>query len=142
MNLTTVYFGFHAPGFRNAEGKIDPRCWLGHVEVWGYTEDNTWVFIDPAGAGLKISALHRHDDVLDALTIRMNACACVMRLPGETPRFALPLHGLMTCASVAGQIASVRALLPGTLRAKLLRKGAEIIHEKPENAKRGSADRD
>jgi hypothetical protein len=130
VNLATLYFGFHTAGFRNEHGRIDPRCWFGHVEVWGHTHDSDWVFIDPAGAGMKITVLHHHDDVVDALTWRMNACDSILRLPGQAPSFTLPLHGLMTCASIAGQIASVRALLPHTLKAKLLRKGAEVIHEK------------
>lgn len=130
MNLATLYFGFFDPGFRNHQGRIDPRCWFGHVEVWGHTDDSDWVFIDPAGAGMKITVLHHHDDVVDALTWRMNACDLILRLPGQAPCFMLPLHGLMTCASIAGQIASVRALFPRTLKAKLLAKGAEVIHEK------------
>lgn len=140
MNLATIYFGFHAPGFRNHTGKIDPRRWFGHVEVWGHTDDSDWVFIDPASVGMKISVLHRHDDVLDALTIRHNACDCIMRLPGQTPSFRLPLHGMMTCASIAGQIVSVRALFPGTLKAKLLAKGAEIIHETKGTSRRSGSE--
>lgn len=134
MNLSTIYFGFYNAGFRNHEGLIDPRCWFGHVEVWGHTDDSDWVFIDPAGMGMKILVLHHHDDVVDALTWRMNACDCVLRLPCQAPSFRVPLHGMMTCASIAGQIASVRALLPSTLKAKLLLKGAEVINEKSEGA--------
>lgn len=136
MNLATLYFGFHKPGFRNEHGRIDPRCWFGHVEVWGHTEDSDWVFIDPAGAGMTITVLHHHDDVVDALTHRHTFCDSILRLPGQPPCFRLPLHGLMTCASIAGQIASVRALFPCTLKAKLLRKGAEVIHAR-ENTSRG-----
>jgi len=139
VNLATLYFGFFDPGFRNHHGRIDPRCWFGHVEVWGHTEDSDWVFIDPAGAGMKITVLHHHDDVVDALTWRMNACDLILRLPGQPPSFMLPLHGLMTCASIAGQIASVRALLPSTLKAKLLAKGAEVINEKSKGTSRRSS---
>ena len=133
MNLLEVYFGFHAPGFRNHTGRIDPRCWLGHVEVWGYTEDGTWLFLDPAGAGMSVTVIHRHEAVVDALGHRMRACDSILRMEGAPPSFALPIHGLLTCASIAGQLVSVRALLPWTLKTRLLRKGAVLVHEKRES---------
>lgn len=134
MILSIVYVGFHAPGFRNSEGRIDPRCWLGHVEVWGFTDDDTWLFIDPAGAGMRVRVMHRYDDVMDALTARFELCTMVLAVPGGDPKFRVPLHGLMTCASIAGQMVSQRALFPWTLRRKLLRNGAEIVSEKPEGS--------
>jgi hypothetical protein len=137
MKIRRFYVGFHAPGFRNHTGKIDPRCWLGHVEVWGFTDDDTWLFIDPAGAGMRLRVMHRHDEVMENLTARFNAASIVLAVPGHDPEFRWPLHGLLTCASVAGQMLGIRALLPGTLRRKLLRKGAEVVHEKQEARRTG-----
>lgn len=139
MNLTHLYFGFYKPAFRNEHDRIDPRCWFGHVEVWGFTEDCTWVFLDPKGAGMTVTAIHREGDVLDALERRLTACEMILLLPGQPPAFRLPLHGLMTCAAVAGNLASVRALLPSALKRKLLAKGAEVIHDESKSAERGPA---
>ena len=122
-------FGFHAPSFRNAEGRIDPRVWFGHCEAWGYTEDETWVFMDPQGAGLNFTAIHRHDDVLDHLAARFELCHLILKMTNDQRLFRLPLHGIMTCASVCGALVGVRALLPATLAAKLRQHGAEVIHE-------------
>ena len=41
VNLIEVYFGFHRPYSSSFRG------WFGHVEAWGYTEDDNWLFIDP-----------------------------------------------------------------------------------------------
>jgi hypothetical protein len=134
MKLERVYVGFHKPGFRNAEGQIDPRCWMGHCEAWGYTCDDTWLFLDPAGAGMRVRVMHRYEDVMDHLYDRFARCELILSVPGTDPNFRIPLHGLMTCASVCGQMVGKRALFVGSLKRKLLRNGAEIVHsEKPES---------
>jgi hypothetical protein len=122
------YVGFHRPYFTK-NGRIDPRGWFGHCEIWGYTTDDTWLFIDPMGAGSIVRVMHRHDDVQDQLHARFALCALILRLPARDPAFRLPLHGMLTCASVCGHLLGVRALVPATLRRKLLANGAEVIHE-------------
>ncbi|PZQ99199.1 MAG: hypothetical protein DI533_00380 [Cereibacter sphaeroides] len=136
MTPIEVYVGFHSPSLRNGEGQIDPRCWLGHVVAWGYTEDETWFFLDPQGAGMRIAIVHRYEDVNDLLAAHFAACAMILRQPYRFPEFRIPLHGLMTCATICGQLTGVRALLPRTLRRRLLARGAEIIHEVPKEHRR------
>lgn len=123
------YVGFHEPTLRNLQGRIDPRGWLGHCEIWGYTDDDTWLFIDPQGAGTRVRVMHRHDDVLDQLDARFAICAAILKIDGGDPSFRLPLHGGLSCASFCGHLLGIRALLPASLRRKLQRKGAKVIHE-------------
>lgn len=127
--MRTLFFGFHAPYFRNLEGRIDPRGWFGHCEVWGVTDDDTWMFMDPQGAGCHILVTHHHDDVEAQLAARMDLCSHILRLPARTPAFAFPLHGMMTCASICGATVGIRAWRPAQLRRKLQAIGAEVIHE-------------
>ncbi len=131
MKLIEVYVGFYAPALRNYQGKVDPRCWLGHCDMWGYTEDETWVFLDPSATGVKMIVTHRYDDVIDAQTARFQLCAQILRLPFEGS-FRLPPLSILTCASFVGAFLGTRALFPSTLRKRLLLKGAEVIHEIPE----------
>lgn len=124
------FVGFHQPRLRNLKGRIDPRLWLGHCEIWGYTEDQTWLFLDPQGRGTAIRVMHRYDDVRDQLDARSLLCHTILKLPGTDPAFGLPLHGMLTCASICGHMLGHRALLPAVLRRKLLAQGAEVIkHE-------------
>lgn len=127
--MIELFIGFHAPHFRNRHGRIDPRGWLGHCEVWGYTKDDTWLFLDPAGSGTKILVTHLHDEVQDHLAARFALCETIMRLPANAADFSFPLHGMLTCASFCGHLVGVRALVPASLRRKLRAKGAEVIHE-------------
>lgn len=128
MNLEEVYFGFHAPS-------LDPiTSLLGHVEVWGYTADETWVFINPEHDRLKVAALHRYDDVTDAVARRFHHCRSILRLAPGDRALRVPLFPPMTCAGVCGHLVGVRAFTPWGLRAQLLRIGAEIVHEKPQGA--------
>lgn len=123
------YIGFHAPCLRDINNRISPRHWLGHCEIWGYTEDQTWVFIDPQGEGAKIRVMHRYDDVMDQLEARHAICRLILKMPATDPKFTLPIYGALTCASFSGHLLGHRALLPSTLRRKLLGNGAKVIHE-------------
>ncbi len=127
--IETWFFGFYAPAFRNTEGRIDPRLWFGHCEAWGANADRTWVFIDPQGKGMIVRLEHRHDDVMDMLQARSELCAAILQIEGGDPNMRLPSHGIMTCAAVCASLVGLRALLPGTLKRKLLRNGAKVIHE-------------
>jgi len=129
------FIGFHYGAFRNYQGKIYPQGWFGHVEIWGYTEDDTWLFLDPQASGPIIIVEHRYDDVMDQLNARHTICDVIFRLPNER-KALFPLHFPMNCATVVGQIVGLRAFTPRGLRRKLLAIGAEVIHE---NAQRGSS---
>jgi len=126
------YLGFYAPYFRNLEGRIDPRGWFGHCEIWGYTADGTWFFLDPQSKGAHVRIAHAHDDVRDHISARFELCDLILRLPGGDPSFRIPIHGPMTCAAICGSLIGVRALLPATLRHKVLAKGAEVVHGQAE----------
>lgn len=117
------FFGFHRPHLDK------PTLWFGHCEAWGFTEDETWLFIDPQGAGIKTLVAHRFDDVQVQLLARVQLCDLILAMPATTPTFRLPLHGPMTCASVCGSLVGIRALVPWTLRRRLLAKGAKVFHE-------------
>lgn len=130
------YVGFHRPYLRNDEGWTY-RGLVGHCEIWGYNEDGTWLFIDPQGRGSRIRVEHRHDEVQRHLTFRYALCTEILRLPADDPDFSLPFFGPLTCASLCGHLTGVRALLPSTLRRKLLAKGAEVVHEQAERGSPG-----
>ena len=124
------FFGFHAPRLRGFEGKIDFRYWLGHCEAWGYTADDTWIFLDPQGKGFKIRVMHKYDDVMCQLEARYAICESILKIKNDEPEFGLPPVCVMSCASVCGALVKIRALLPSTLKRKLLTNGAEIMHER------------
>lgn len=122
------YVGFYAPSFRNHLGQVSPMAWFGHVELWGYTADDTWMFFDPQGTGTRILITHHHDDVIDQLTARHTLCDTIFRL---TPRdhALFPIFPPMTCATIIGHILGLRAFTPKGLKRKLAAIGAEVIHE-------------
>lgn len=127
--ITTWFFGFHAPSFRAADGRISFRRWWGHCEAWGVTGDDTWLFLDPMGRGTHVRVCHRLEEVQDQIEARLLLCDMILTLPARDPAFQHPFHGLLTCASVCGHLVGIRAFAPATLRRKLLANGAEIIHE-------------
>ena len=122
-----LYFGFYAPYFAK-DGRLHPEGWFGHCEVWGY-EDDTWTFIDPLASGLMIRSVFKHDDVMDQLNARFALCDTILRMEAPGRQFLFPLHGMMTCAAICGSLVGIRALLPATLHRKLVRAGAEKIHD-------------
>lgn len=121
------YFGFHRPALRNSLGKIDPRGWFGHCEAWGL-DGETWIFIDPQGRGMGAYTAYRESDVLAALQFRTAHCDMILRYSGRR-KFRFPVHGMMTCAAICGSLVGLRALLPSTLKRRLLASDAEIVHE-------------
>jgi len=132
-------FGFFNPSLRNLQGRIDPRVWFGHCEAWGYTEDQTWLFLDPQGIGLRMRVMHRHDDVMDQLEARYALCDLILTMPAADPAFRFPLHGPLTCASICGNLVGIRALLPSDLRRKLQANGARISHEATKGRSNGQS---
>lgn len=123
------YFGFWNPSFRNIAGKVDFRCWFGHVCCFGYTQDGTWLFFDPKGGGPALIITHLHDEVNIQLEAHFLTCDSILRLPATVPAYRLPLHGpMMTCATICGYLVGLRAFLPTTLRRKLLAIGAEVMN--------------
>jgi hypothetical protein len=124
------FFGFHRPCLRNLKGNIDVRYWLGHCEAWGYTADDTWVFLDPRSKGFKVRVMHRYDDVVDQLEAYYAICESIVKIKNDEPEFSLPPFTLMSCAAICGALVKIRALVPSTLKRKLLLNGAELVHER------------
>ena len=127
--MIEVYFGFHAPSLRNMEGRIDPRLWLGHCEMWGYNADMTWLFIDPRGIGTAVLVEHRRDEVGDQIQARFETCRTILRWNLPMTPFRIPIFGPMNCAAICGSFVGLRALSPAGLERKLRRAGAEVIHD-------------
>ena len=123
--MREVYFGFHAPYFAK-DGRPHPEGWFGHCEAWGY-EGDTWTFIDPLASGLMVRSVFTQADVMDQLNARFELCETILRIAAPDRQFRFPLHGMMTCAAICGSLVGIRALLPATLRRKLVRAGAEKI---------------
>lgn len=117
------FFGFHKPVLGS------PALWFGHCEAWGWTDDETWLFLDPQGRGVKTYVAHRYDDVAAQIQARIELCDLILVLPAQEVDFRIPIHGPMTCAAICGGLVGIRALLPGTLRRRLLSKGAKVMHE-------------
>lgn len=125
MKPHECYVGFH-PRHRPITG------WFGHVELWGYTIDETWFFLDPQGKKSTLLITHLHDEVELQLAARFELCETILRL-SPNDRTLIPLHLPMTCAGIVGHHFGVRALTPAGLKRRLLAIGAEIVHD----AKRG-----
>lgn len=116
------YVGFHAP---------HKECFwtrFGHVECFGYTQDETWLFIDPRRSGTQVVVTHLHDEVEGLLASRFTRCSMILRT-SRRGTFTVPFYPPMTCAAMVGHILGVRAFTIAGLRSKLLRAGAEVIHD-------------
>lgn len=131
MNLLEVYFGFHRPYASNYRG------WFGHVEAWGYTEDDNWLFIDPQMSRTRLYVCHRHDDVVEMMAVRYETCESILKIRPTGQDFRFPVHFPMTCAAICGHLVGLRAFTPAGLRRKLLANGAEVIHGQAEGRSRG-----
>lgn len=124
------YFGFHAPaGFTDLRRGASFRAILGHVEAWGYTADDTWLFIDPRGAGTRIRVTHLHDEVEEAMAGRFATCQSILKIAPTSREYAVPFFPPMNCAVQCAHLVGLRAFTPAGLRRTLLRNGAEVIYD-------------
>lgn len=133
------YIGFYDRHFRDLDGRLSYRGLFGHCEVWGYTADGTWLFLDPQGKGTRVRVEHRHDEVNRLLAYRFTYCSEILRIAADDPEFRAPVFWPVSCASFCGHLLGIRALLPHTLKRRLLAKGAEVVHEKAEGRSGGQA---
>jgi hypothetical protein len=127
MSIETWYFAFHAPRAPWQAG----GTWyssLGHVEAFGYTKDDTWVFFDPQGRGTTLVVTHLHDEVEDLMAEKFQASELILRIPANTDRLIIPYRGPLTCVSQCASLMGWRAYSLGGFRRKLLANGAEVIH--------------
>ncbi|MBR9765359.1 MAG: hypothetical protein GYB53_18025 [Rhodobacteraceae bacterium] len=130
MKILQWYFGFYAPaGVKDLRAGASWRSIFGHVDAWGYTCDDTWLFFDPRGAGSRVLVTHLHDEVEDLLVARFSTCREILRFTPDDRELLAPLHLGMNCASQCAHLVGRRAFAPWSLRRMLLKNGAEIIHE-------------
>lgn len=124
------YFGFHDRSSLSdiRRGEASWYSVFGHVEAFGYTMDETWLFFDPQGRRSVIEIAHRHDDVSELMARRWNTCNVIYKITPSDKKIVFPLHFTMNCVSQCAALMGWRAYTPAGFRAKLLRNGAEIIH--------------
>jgi hypothetical protein len=101
--------------------------WWGHVDMWGVTRDDTWVFLDPARAIFQIQIAHKSEEVNGLMAERFANAEMVLRYTAAPIKHRLPPLGFLTCASICGHTIGLRAWTPLQLKRKLLRNGAEIV---------------
>jgi hypothetical protein len=121
MNIQTWYFIFHPASFTPWYG------FFGHVEACGVTGDGTWFFFNPARTGGEVAIHFKHDDVNLALALAFER-GLVIRTE-KTFKTIFQIWPLMTCASVCAHMVGLRAFSPAGFKRKLLKNGAEIIHD-------------
>lgn len=121
-------------------GRDSWRALFGHVEAYGYTVDDTWVFYRPAGSGTRIEVTHLHDEVVDRIaSIRTTATTVFLAPPRRDYR--LPLFPPMNCATQVAALIGRRAYSPAGLARILRHENAEIIWEKARETPEGRSSR-
>jgi hypothetical protein len=129
MNILTWYFAFYpAKGPFSKAGTLYST--FGHVEAFGYTKDDTWLFFDPQGRRTHIHVTHLHDEVETLMTAKYIDAQSILRIPANDHRVINPLRGPLTCVSQCAALMGWRAYTVAGLHRKLLRNGAELIHGK------------
>lgn len=127
MHVDEMFFAFTHPKWERIWQ--DPLMVFGHVQAFGFTEDETWLFVDPVRTGLDIRIMHRHDEVEARIThVAAQADALLML---EAPRkMRIPPFVPATCVGVCGYMAGVRAFTPTGLERKLRAMNAkDVLHE-------------
>lgn len=123
------YVGFYDPAPTSFWARF------GHVEVWGYTKDDTWVFMDPRSDMLRIEVTHLHDEVEAHLAHRYANCGEIWRL-SDRGKLRIPVIAPFFCIPFVGHVLGLRAFTFSGLRRQLRRNGAECIYENPERRSR------
>lgn len=133
MRVSEWYFGFHDPARWTdvLTGKQSHTSLFGHVEAWGYTVDETWLFFDPRSRSTRIEITHFYEEVLDFTEERYLRCREILRIGARDDTISFPLfrphlHCVTQCAALIGW----RAYTQGGFRSMLLKNGAEIVHGK------------
>ena len=121
MNIEAFYIIFHPPRFRKV------FSFFGHVQICGYTADDTWFFYDPARPGGDLDIVHKKDTVELYLAIAFGQ-NLVLRTE-KTGALRLPIWPMMNCATVCAHMTGMRAFTPWGLKRKLLRNGSEVIYD-------------
>lgn len=116
------YFGFHGPH--------DKDFWsrFGHVEAWGYSLDQSWIFLDPTRSGVETIVTSDPDLIDDVMAIKFAKADLVIRV-SEWPQNPRPPITVLTCASFCAHLVGLRAFTLRTLKRNLLAIGGEIIHD-------------
>lgn len=139
MKVLEWFFAFHRPVTLGQvwRREQDWRCMFGHVQAYGYTVDDSWLFFDPQSGGSDISITHIHDEVLDRLALIRCTAEAILAFKPDGRRFRVPVHLPMNCVTQSAALVGRRAFTPWGFRRMLLREGAEVIYEKPERGSEG-----
>lgn len=139
MHVIEWYVGLQKPHYNNIAGIF------GHVTAWGYTMDDTWVFLCLNRKRFDMTITHINEEVTWLIAQQLEASEVVLKIePASQPRIPiLP----MTCAAVVGHLVGIRAWTPKALKRKLLARNAEIVKwahprkmKKPNATGNGNAD--
>jgi hypothetical protein len=139
VDVDEIYFAFHRPATIRevARGECSWTMFLGHVEAFGYTIDETWFFFDPGRSLTSLKITHIHDEVEALLKDRFDRAEIVYRLPFEPSEFRYPLHFSMNCVTQCAALIGRRAFTPRGFQRILRESNAEVIHGPQEH--RGSS---
>ena len=128
MNIVEFFFVFHKPaGIKEIRLGASIASCMGHVEVFGYTIDDTWFFFDPARKETSLYITHLYDEVNDMMAEKFTIAHEVITIKTPT-KFSMPLHMPMNCVTQCAALVGIRAFTPKGFRRKLLNNKGVIIH--------------
>lgn len=132
MTVLEWYFAFYPPSPESFWRRF------GHVDAFGYTKHDTWVFYDPQRSSVDLRITHMHDEVEGLMALRFAHADTIIRI-GARQENRLPPFVALNCVSACGHLVGIRAFRLGTLRKRLLANGGEVIHarECPERGPQG-----
>lgn len=128
MRPVEIYFGFQKPSTWRQAVK-DPIAALGHVEAFGFTQDDTWFFINSTRHNVELQIAHKHDEVEAAICTIIARSHTILKI--EQPgKLTLPPFAPYSCVAVCAHLAGTRAFTPRGLIRKLRAMDAkEVSHE-------------
>ena len=129
MEPECFYFAFHhRPTLRDIlAGRASVFQYFGHVEVMGYTLDDTWFFFDPGRYRSTLSITHLHDEVEATMSEKFALAHTVIKIETHG-KFSFPAHPPMNCVSQCAAFVGIRAFTIPGFRKRLLQEKGVIIH--------------
>lgn len=121
MTVIEWYFAFYPPSRESFWRR------LGHVDAFGYTQHDTWVFFDPQRSSVDLRITHVHDEVEGLMALRYEHADEIIRISARKEN-SLPPVVALNCVSACGHLVGIRAFRLSTLRNRLLANGGLVIH--------------
>lgn len=100
---------------------------FGHVEVMGYTVDDTWFFYDPGRYRSTLLITHMFEEVENLMAAKYELAETIIKLETKG-KFGFPAHLPMNCVTQCAALAGFRAFTPQSLKQRLLNEKGEIVH--------------